>query len=209
MTVINDDIDFRALSQSQWEELCFLILIHEYPGLKRVDGSGGDGGIDAYVGEFSAPKIVFQFKHFKNNFGAPQKRQVKESFSKTSTRHEVIHWILVCSEDPTPKMQIWLDEFKAEHRGVKIEFIFGSEMKAKVIDLPKVRKQYFPNIQDSLESLHSEKAHDPLAAAARNVKLYNDVILDDRVTATVTTDGGKETVVYSLKPWVKEPVPVV
>ena len=106
-------------------------------------------------------------------------------------------------------MQAWLDEFKSGHGDVKIEYILGSEMRARVINHPKVRKQYFPNIQDTLESLSSEEPHDPLAAAARDVRVYNDVLLDDRFKATVVTDGDMETVVYSLKPWVKEPVSAV
>lgn len=206
MSVINDDIDFRALSQDKWEDLCFDILFYEYPGLKRVDGSGGDGGVDAYVGEFSNPDIIFQFKHFKNSFGKPQKREVARSFN-VAAAHGLSHWILVCSENPTPAMQVWLDEFKSEHGDVKIEYILGSEMRARVINRPKVRKQYFPNIQDTLEGLSSEEPHDPLAAAARDIRVYNDVLLDDRFKATVATDGDTETVVYSLKPWVKEPVP--
>ena len=208
LSVINDDIDFRALSPDQWEDLCFDTLFYEYPGLKRVDGSGGDGGVDAYVGEFSNLDIIFQFKHFKNSFGKPQKREVERSFNAASA-HGLSHWILVCSENPTTAMQAWLDEFKSEHADVKIEYILGSEMRARVINHPKVRKQYFPNLQDTLESLSSEEPHDPLAAAARDVRVYNEVLLDDRFKATVITDGEMETVVYSLKPWVKEPVPAV
>lgn len=209
MSVTNDSIDFRALSQDQWEDLCFDTLVFEYPGLRRIDGSGGDGGVDAYVGEFSSPDIIFQFKHFKKGFGAPQKKEIERSFNTASGSYDLPHWILVCSEDPTPAMQNWLDEFKTKRNGTKIEYILGSEMRAKVINHPKVRKQYFPNIQDTLESLSSEPPHNPLAAAARDVRVYNDVLLDDRFTATVTTDGETETVVYSLKPWVKEPVPAV
>lgn len=209
LSVFNDDIDFRALSHGQWEDLCFLTLCQEYLGLKRVDGSGGDRGVDAYIGRFSAPEIIFQFKHFKNSFGKPQKTEIARSFAAASNAFNFSRWILVCSSDPTPAMQAWLDEFEAEHDGVKIEYIFGSEMRAKVINCPKVRKQYFPNIQDSLESLHGERAHNPLVAAARNIKLYNDILLDDRFTATVTIDGDTETIVYSFKPWVKKPIPAI
>lgn len=209
LSVISDDISFRALSQDQWENLCFDTLFYDYPGLKRVDGSGGDGGVDAYVGEFSNPEIVFQFKHFKNSFGKPQKREIEKSFNAASVAHSLSHWILACSENPTPAMQAWLDEFKVEHEDVEIEYILGSEMRARVINHPKVRKQYFPNIQDTLESLSSETPHDPLAAVARDVRVYNDVLLDDRFKATIITDGETETVVYSLKPWVREPVPAV
>ena len=208
LSAINDDVNFRALSQDQWEDLCFDTLFYEYPGLRRVDGSGGDGGVDAYVGEFSNPEIVFQFKHFKNSFGKPQKREIDKSFSAASAAHSLSHWILVCSENPTPAMQAWLDEFKVEHGDVEIEYILGSEMRTRVINHPRVRKQYFPNIQDTLESLSSEVPHDPLAAAARDVRVYNDVLLDDRFRATIITDGETETVFYSLRPWVREPVPV-
>ena len=52
---LKDDIDFRTLDESRWEELCYQVLHARNPCLETINGSGGDEGIDAYIGDFENP----------------------------------------------------------------------------------------------------------------------------------------------------------
>ena len=56
----------------------------------------------------------------------------------------------MCSKDPTPEAMRALDALKDEYSDVDIEYHFAAEIAAMLIDSPKVRKEFYPNIQDQL-----------------------------------------------------------
>lgn len=201
MTTLKDDREFRSLDNARWEDLCYLLFREEYVGLLRVNGSGGDDGIDAYVGDFASPSIVFQFKFFPSGLGKKQVRQVKESLETVlEKRPGLDRWILASSADPTRDAQLALDDLFAEHPDVKIDFLGEGEMKHKLIRHPAVRRAYYDDGMETLKGILSLEGMDPLKRASEGVRIYNDAVVDERFVATVTTDGKTTITDYSLHP---------
>lgn len=201
LTSFKDDKFFRSLDKDRWEELCYLLFKQEFAGLHRVDGSGGDDGIDAYIGTFDNPSIVFQFKFFSGGFGKSQIAQIKSSLEKVlETRSRLRKWILACSAEPTPQARRALDNLIAEHPEVGIEIHTEGDMKSKLLKHPAVRNRFYDDGMDVLKSVLALGDMDPVKRAVEGVRIYNDSIVDERFTATVVTDGQLTTTFYSLRP---------
>ena len=201
MTTLKDDKEFRSLDDTRWEDLCYLLFKEEYVGLQRNNGSGGDDGIDAYVGDFANPSIVFQFKFFPSGLGKKQVRQIKRSLETVlEKRPGLKRWILASSADPTPEARLALDSLFAEHPDVETEFYGEGEMRHKLIRHPTVRRAFYDDGMETLKGVLSLEGMDPLKRASEGVRIYNEAVVDERFIATVTTDGKTTVTAYSLHP---------
>lgn len=201
MTTLKDDKGFRSLDNTRWEDLCYLLFKNEYVGLHRINGSGGDDGIDAYVGDFANPSIVFQFKFFPSGLGKRQVRQIKRSLETVLEKRPGLNkWILASSADPTPDARLALDGLFAEHPDVVIEFLGEGEMKSKLIRHPAERRMFYDDGMETLKGVLSLEGMNPLKRASEGVRIYNDTVVDERFVATVTTDGNTTVTAYSLHP---------
>ena len=207
-TELKDEFDFSSLDPDRWEQLCFELIYERNCLVKTVDGHGGDEGIDAYVGPFDTPSVIYQFKYFRKAFGTDQVRQIKKSLEAAFSKRQGFRWVLMCSADPTPVAMRALEKLREEHLDVEIEYVFGSEVKAQLIEAPKVRKRYYPDIQDQLEATYLTEGSNPLELIHKNMRLLNNIVIDDRFKATVTTDGRNLMTVYELCPGVDEEVPL-
>ena len=208
MAELKDDFDFNTLDPDRWENLCFALLHARNPLVRRVNGHGGDEGIDAYVGSFEEPTAIYQFKYFRNSFGKPQIKQVKDSLETALARRCDFKWILMCSKDPTPEAMRALDGLRDEHSDMDIEYHFASEIAAMLVECPKVRKEFYPNTQDQLEAISLQAANRPIDMIRNGMKRLNNVVCDDRFQATIVTDGNATTMVYTAKPGVTEEIPL-
>lgn len=207
-TELKDEINFNSLDPDRWEQLCFELIHTQDPLVQTVNGHGGDEGIDAYLGPFETPTVIFQFKFFRETFGVKQVRQIKDSLERALSRRSGFKWVLMCSADPTPDAQRALDELKETYAAVEIEYLFGSSIRARLIETPKVRKEYYPNTHDHLEAISLMDGHNPIDVIWNGTKRLNDVGGDDRFKTTVIADESSLTTVYELRPTVKESVPI-
>lgn len=209
MTALKDDKNFRSLDSGRWEDLCFLLFKEEYPDLQRVDGSGGDEGIDAYVGTYDNPTLVFQFKFFSKGFGFKQVSQIRRSLDKVCENRSNFKWILVCSAEPTPKARRALDGLKVDYPDISIEFICEGDVKSRLSKCPTVRRTFYDDGMETLKSIIRLDEMNPLDKARKGVSLYNESIVDERFHVTVTTDGNSMIESYSLNPNFSGPMPTV
>lgn len=206
MTELKDDFDFNTLDPGRWENLCFALIHTKNPLVRTVNGHGGDEGIDAYVGPFEAPAVIYQFKFFKDSLGKTQVKQVRDSLDAALAKRRDFKWILMCSKDPTPEVMRALDALKDEHSDIDIEYHFAAEIAAMLIACPKVRKEFYPNIQDQLEAISLQAGNKPFEMIRNGAKRLNDVVCDDRLQATVITNGNVTTMVYTAKPGITEKI---
>src|SRR6266496_2325267 len=71
----------KELGEDKFEELCFQTLKARYPeaGIHKVEGRGGDRGIDLFAGPILGRPTIWQCKFFANGVKDAQKRQIKKS----------------------------------------------------------------------------------------------------------------------------------
>ncbi|HTW30518.1 MAG TPA: hypothetical protein VMD76_02505, partial [Candidatus Sulfotelmatobacter sp.] len=86
----------RDLSEEKFESLIHQLLDAKYPGagITRVNGSGGDKGIDSFRGMLSIGAAIWQDKHFRDRIRDPQKKQILESIQSAFKERPPALWTL-------------------------------------------------------------------------------------------------------------------
>ncbi len=209
MGELKDEYNFNSLDPDKWEELCFALMHAKGYPVKTVNGRGGDEGIDAFIGTYENPSIVFQFKFFRDGWGTKQAKQIEKSFNDALEKRSGFRWVLMCSADPTPAAVKAFEALRAKHPDVEIEYATGSEVKALLIEMPEVRKRYFPDTQDQLEALSLIDGNRPIEMIQNGVRRLNNLVLDNRLSVRVIADGGDLTTTYEVRPDVSEEVPIL
>ncbi|MDX3533553.1 tetratricopeptide repeat protein [Streptomyces sp. MB09-01] len=97
-----------AGGRQAFEEGVTMLLAMVYPGLRHVDGSGGDRGEDAVLLLQGGGRHVFQVKSFTGRLKPVQRRQVEGSL-KRAAEGEPTRWTLVVPLRLTPQEWDWFD----------------------------------------------------------------------------------------------------
>jgi hypothetical protein len=104
-------------------------------GCGKIDGRVaiylGDGGVDAYKGDFTknGKLIVYQSKYFSKPWGESQKRQIRASFETAANSKDfnLKEWFLCVPVRLTRQDLAWFHEWKAE-QSVPIDIIDGDDL---------------------------------------------------------------------------------
>jgi hypothetical protein len=100
------EIQWSRLSSGTFEDMVACLLSHQNPAIRRIDGSGGDGGRDC---QFEAPDGLhaYQMKGFPGGRMRPtQRRQVERSL-KTAGLLKPVEWTLITPIDHTDGELKW------------------------------------------------------------------------------------------------------
>jgi len=87
---------------AQWNNfqlLCSLLAIREFPVAKAIEGKGGDEGIDTLIGTIGDAERIFQAKYFCDTLTEVQKRQIRSSLKTAVEKHKPAMWTLVVRSD--------------------------------------------------------------------------------------------------------------
>ncbi|HWZ50785.1 MAG TPA: hypothetical protein VNW54_04910 [Granulicella sp.] len=90
------ELQQRELSKDQFESFIHQLLMAKYPGaeIKRVDGAGGDEGIDSFLGLLRVGAAIWQSKHFSGRIKIAQKKQILKSIKAAFTNRNPALWTL-------------------------------------------------------------------------------------------------------------------
>lgn len=101
---------WAGVEPAAFERAVQMVLRRRYSDLQSMDGSGGDGGKDAY--RWSAEgRIVFEIKSFTGRVTQSQRRQIRRSLETAARNHpEIAQWILVVRINPTPAEDTWFHQ---------------------------------------------------------------------------------------------------
>ena len=153
-------IDWANLPAHQFERLvgCLLSdLLHA----RRVDGRGGDGGVDMYFTD-DRGLHVFECKSFTGRLGRDggRTRQVERSLARAAAHHPA-SWTLVAPIDPTPKEQQWFDGLQ-EGRGFDLTWFDLTWLELEVARRPWLRRHFVEGdaerVVELLQGLNQEQA---------------------------------------------------
>src|SRR6059058_3168779 len=93
--------EIGLMDEHTFEEFIHQVLITRYPsaGIKKVEGVGGDQGIDCFAGTLAAGPAVWQAKRFATRFGSDQKDQILNSIKSAFKNRSLSEWTLCVSID--------------------------------------------------------------------------------------------------------------
>ncbi|MFE6508099.1 hypothetical protein ACFVBP_10550 [Nocardioides sp. NPDC057764] len=95
------------VNEKDFERTAQMMLRRRYTDLQSIDGSGGDGGKDAYLWTPSG-MTVFEMKFFRDRVVSKRKRQVEKSLRTAVANHpKMSRWVLVIPLNPTPSEDEW------------------------------------------------------------------------------------------------------
>jgi hypothetical protein len=99
----------RQIGRDDFEVLIHQYLLAKYPGagIKKVDGSGGDEGLDSFKGELKNGPAVWQAKYFHSAIGNSQKAKILESLERALSLRELSTWTLCLPKDFTTLEHKW------------------------------------------------------------------------------------------------------
>lgn len=146
----------RNLSHKDFEALCFHLLKERYPNanIRRMEGSGGDKGIDLFAGRLLDRSCIWQCKHFPNGVKRPQRRQIEKSFETALRNYRPKRWILCLSVDLDPNGRDWFEKLQRKHEPeVEIDLIQGSDIDHALMYHQAIREKFFPEAQVNVREL--------------------------------------------------------
>lgn len=143
-----EEIDLRHIrGPYKFQEMCNQLVVAEFHKAKAIEGSGGDEGIDAYIGEFSGEiTTVFQHKYFTGRLSSSQKKQIEKSLETVHEKHAIQKWILCIAKDFTPSEQKWFDSLEKKYPNTKMDYWNASKIKSLLLTYLNIRESYFPQI---------------------------------------------------------------
>lgn len=109
-----------AGAREQFEKLLLALVESLYDSARTIEVKQGDGGIDIYVGPFTAPIDIYQAKYFPQELGNSQKDQIRKSFSRCSdnTAYILKSWTLCLPRNMTIDETKWFDGWRAKQSSV-------------------------------------------------------------------------------------------
>ena len=136
-------MDFSQLNEKKFNEMCNQLIKAEYPNSKPVEGSGGDEGIDSFLGDFDGLIKVFQYKFFLRPIRNPQQNQIKQSLLTAKEKHSLTEWVLVIPRNFTPREIRMFNQLQRDNSTIKIDYIGVTELRNLLNKHVSIKDSYF------------------------------------------------------------------
>lgn len=138
----------KELDPNRFEDLCFQLLTSRHPtsGIARINGAGGDGGIDLFSGELTNGPTVWQCKYFVDRIRSAQKKQIKKSLKAVISNYQPKLWILCVPIILDASAFAWLQELKKDNQArIEIALYQAPDIVNDLIYYRPVREIFFPS----------------------------------------------------------------
>ena len=139
----------RYLSKEKFESFIHQLLDAKYPGagITRVEGAGGDEGIDSFQGTLSNGPAVWQDKHFPDRIREIQKRQILESVKTAFANRDLALWTLCVPINLRTEEHDWFQSEIVDKYGgpEKIKLMQAADILGELIHNRPLRDAFFPD----------------------------------------------------------------
>jgi hypothetical protein len=148
---------FRELDKDSFELFVHQYLIAKYPGagIKKVDGAGGDAGVDSFSGMLLSGPAIWQSKFFSRRIKQPQKRQILESIAVAFKEHSPSVWTLCVPIDLRNEEHRWFQSAVVSVFGGKdqIKLLQATDFLGELLYNRPLRDAFFPRnaVSEALE----------------------------------------------------------
>lgn len=131
-----------AIEDKEFETLATLLLTQENQKVRTIEGSGGDGGIDAYIGLLDEMQVIYQMKNYPKLLSNGQKKKIENSLKTAIQNHRISKWILVIPRDPTPGERSWFEKLQIKY-DIELTWFGNNELTVLLYKYSHIRDQYF------------------------------------------------------------------
>ncbi len=140
-------IQIRQSDSASFENLVDLALKAKFPGsgIRKVEGAGGDKGLDSFSGSLIDGPAIWQAKAFASGrLGPSQKKQVLKSLA-TALLHKPKRWTLCIPFDLSFNEHRWFQEkIEQVHPDVNIQLMQGSDFLDILVNNRHLLETCFP-----------------------------------------------------------------
>jgi hypothetical protein len=156
-------VPWHEYSGREAEDLVAALLVRTISGAQRIDGSGGDDGVDVRV-QVDGGYHVYQIKGFYNRLTSSQKRQISDSLVAASQRQPaMVRWTLVLPLDLSPGEDRWFSGTLAAKTEVPITWHGRTQLEEVLSRNRDLLRAFAPGsterrAMDLLGEYHAEKA---------------------------------------------------
>ncbi len=178
----------RELDPDTFESLCFQIITERHPSLKveKVNGVGGDKGVDIFAGNLSGKPVIWQCKYFKDGIKSKQKIKIKQSLRRAAQNFDISTWILCVPVDLDVNAHCWFQQLQVEYDGrAELGLFQAADIVRELLNRRTIRNAFFPGaVLDTAElrSLYSRKRESTTADLERvsleNINQYRQRLKD-------------------------------
>jgi hypothetical protein len=137
----------KEISSDTFEKLSYQILAARYPGagISRVDGTGGDRGVDLFSGALVNGPAIWQCKYFPNGVKDVERRQVVKSLETAIENFAPKRWTLMLPIDLNSTEFEWFQKLQADYSDrTSIELFAASDFVRELIERRNIRDVVFP-----------------------------------------------------------------
>ena len=179
----------KEISKDDFESLMDQLLQAKYPtaDVTRVEGTGGDEGIDNFQGNLSDKPAVWQCKHFPNRLHHSQRRQVSKSIKSAFKNRTPRLWVLCVPITLRTKEHNWFQDsiklqYEKKHPGTTVQLMQASHIVKDLLHFKTIRDAFFPDAVSDIVKLKTLVTNtEKLNLAEREIKMsqYAEQFLED------------------------------
>ena len=174
------EIDFKSLDTKKFENLCKRLLILENPKTQTIDGSGGDDGVDSFVGIFNGDIRVWQFKYFLDRLSSSRKKQIEKSLKTAKEKHKLKEWILCLPMEFSKSETKWFQEITKRELANKIKLSCVNEHHLRNLI------QKHKDVRDAFFRGEEKSQLNRMEKAIMQIKKEGTVFKDDEISQKYT-----------------------
>jgi hypothetical protein len=145
------------------EVLIAALLVRTTPGAQRIDGSGGDDGVDVRA-PLDSGHHIYEIKSFHNRLTPGQKRKITASLvTAVQNQSAMVRWTLVLPLDLSPAEDRWFSGTLAANAKVPIDWIGRTQIEERLDRNRDLLRAFAPGsverrAMDLLAEYNAEKA---------------------------------------------------
>ncbi|MEV4842151.1 hypothetical protein AB0K20_02800 [Micromonospora matsumotoense] len=141
---------WEALDSEKYEDMCTVLISRMHPDVRRVEGSGRDGGFDVMVPTAAGP-MLYEIKRITRRLTPTTRRSIEAALDRASL-FEPCNWNLIAPVDPTPASLRWFDAVTAKHP-FECSWLGRSWLEAQLAAYPDIRNYYLGDAAKDLAPL--------------------------------------------------------
>jgi hypothetical protein len=162
-SVTSSVVPWHEYSGRDVEDLIAALLVRTVTGAQRIDGSGGDDGVDVRAPVDGGYRI-YQIKGFHTRLTSSHKRQIAASLATAVQRQsEMVRWTLVLPLDLSPGEERWFSGVLGPESSVPIDWVGRSQIEERLSVNRDLLRAFAPGsterrAMDLLGEYNAEKA---------------------------------------------------